>query len=188
MSCASPNKTTKEITAVHVVCIQPLDEIGFHPNHHEMLNLTSAPDPGIFFEDPNFMECIPFNDAHPHREYYRRTHIIEMIELPFSPESKESDCPLHKHVHHGSENSQEGPEKTSSPSSSEPKSEENLETANGGAGENIASNGDANHFSPSKDPDDGDGMMYTYTVEYQWSPMLKYCTLEEMGYKPLKLL
>ncbi|XP_013917717.1 PREDICTED: pollen-specific leucine-rich repeat extensin-like protein 1 [Thamnophis sirtalis] len=191
MSCASPNKPTNEITAVHIVSIQPLDEIGgcHHPNHHEMLSLTSAPDPGIFFEEPNFMECIPFDDMHPHRVYYKGTQVVEMIELPFSPESKESDCPLHKHAHQGSENSEEGPEKTtSSPSSSEPKSEEKLETANVDAEENIASNGDTNHASPSKDPEDGIGMLYTYTVEYQWSPMLKYCTLEEMGYKPLQLL
>ncbi|ETE62449.1 Proline-rich extensin-like protein EPR1, partial [Ophiophagus hannah] len=183
MPCTTPNKSTEEITAMHFVSIQPLDEISlgshFHPNHH---------DPGIFLEDPNVMECIHFNDAHPHGEFYRRIHIVEMIELPFSPDAKESDCPLHKHVHPGSEHSQEDPEKATSPSSSEPKSKEKLETANDGGGENIASNGDANNLSPSKDPEDAVGLMYTCKLEYQWSPMLKYCTMEELGYKPLHLL
>lgn len=182
MSSTGPNKSTKEITAVHVVCIQPLD-------HHEMLTLPITPDPGIVFEDPNIAEFIHFDDSHPHREFYRRTHIVEMIDLPFSPDSKESGCPLHKHVHPESKPTQEGPEKATSPSSSEPKSEEKLETENGsGSDENTASHGDANNLSPSQDPDDVVGMMYTYTVQYQWSPMLKYCTMGEMCYKPIQLL
>ncbi|KAG8146925.1 hypothetical protein E2320_014004 [Naja naja] len=183
MPSTSPNKSAEEITAMHFLRIQPLDEISLgsylHPNHY---------DPGIFLEDPNIMECIHFNSAHPHREFYRRMHIVEVIELPFSPDAKESGCPLHKNVHPGSEHSQEDPEKATSPSSSEPKSKEKLETANDGGSENIASNGDANNLSPSKDPEDPVGLMYTYKVEYQWSPMLKYCTMEELGYKPLYLL
>ncbi|KAK9391020.1 EPR1: Proline-rich extensin-like EPR1 [Crotalus adamanteus] len=188
----SPHKSNKEVTAAHFFCIQPLDEVSLsgcvHPAHHEMLSLSSAPDPRIFFEDPSIMDFIHFDNAHPHREYYRRTRIFEMIELPFSPGSKESECPLHNHVHPGTEHSQEDPEKTTSPSSSEPKNEEKLERVHDDDDENVASNGNSNNLSASKDPDDSAATMYTCTVEYQWSPMLKYCTMEELGYQPLNLL
>lgn len=189
MACNSPHESSKEIAAAHFVCIQPLDEVSFssciYPEHHEMLSLSSALNPGIFFENPSIMDCIHFDDAHPHREYYRRTRLFEMIELPFSPSSKESECTLHKHVDPGTKQSQEESEKTASPSSSEPKNEEKLERAHDDDGENVASSGNANDLSASKVPD---AMMYTYTMEYQWSPMLKYCTMEDLGYKSLQLL